>query len=126
MCLKKLSVLSLLLLLLSPLLFSEVILTDSEYQEITQALTESETALQNQEKSIATLQSELMNLKSELTQLQKLQTISQQIIEQQSENLRQHENYLKEQRRAQITTRILDHLRGFVGGYFVNEYQGNQ
>jgi DNA-binding transcriptional regulator YbjK len=119
MCLKKSYLILLLLLLSLQPLFSDVLLTDSEYQEITQALTDSEIALQNQAKSITELQ-------EQLAQLEKLQAISREIIEQQSENLKQHENYLKEQRREQITTRILDHLRGFVGGYFVNEYQGNK
>jgi hypothetical protein len=82
-------------------------------------LTDSEIALQNQAKSITELQ-------QQLTQLKALQEISQKIIEQQSIDLERLAKSLKEQRRAQITTRILDHLRGFVGGYFVNEYQGNQ
>ena len=119
MCLKKSLVILLLLLLLSPLLFSDVLLTDSEHQEIMQALTDSETALQTQKKTIE-------NLQAELQQLKNLQTISQQIIEQQSASLEQLEKSLKEQRKQQTITRILDHLRGFVGGYFVNEYQGNQ
>jgi len=117
-CLKKLSVISLLLLLLSPLLFSDVLLTDSEYQEIQTALTESETALQTQKKTIE-------NLQAELQQLKNLQMISQQIIEQQSESLKAHEKSLKEQRKEQMITRILDHLRGFVGGYFTREYQSH-
>ena len=107
-----------LLLLLSPLLFSEVKLTDSDYQEIMTALTESETALETQKKTIE-------NLQAELQQLKNLQTISQQIIEQQSTAFAQLEKSLKEQKKEQIITRILDHARGFVGGYFVNEYQSH-
>ena len=116
MCGKKLLVILPLLLLLSPLLFSQVVLTDSEFQEITQALTDSEIALTSQAKSIAELQEQLQ-------QLQNLQAISREIIEQQSIDLERLAKSLKEQRREQITTRILDHLRGFIGGYFVNEYQ---
>lgn len=119
MCLRKLYlILPLLFLLLQPL-YSEIKLSDSDYQEIMKALTESETALQTQAQSIA-------RLEAELKQLQKLQEISERIIKQQSENLRLHEKSLKEQRKEQTITRILDHLRGFVGGYFVNEYQSNE
>ena len=118
MCLKK-SYLILLFLSLALLpLFSDVTLTDSDYQKIMTALTESETALETQKKTIETLQ-------AELKQLQNLQTISQQIIEQQSASLERLAKSLKEQRKQQTITRILDHLRGFVGGYFINEYQSN-
>ena len=116
MCLKKYYLPLVLLLLLSPLLFSEVKLSDSDYQKIKTALTESETALETQKKTIE-------NLQAELQQLKNLQMISQQIIEQQSTSFAQLEKSFKEQRREQTITRILDHLRGFVGGYFVNEYQ---
>lgn len=116
MCLKKSYLILLLLLLSLQPLFSEVILTDSEYQEITQALTDSETALTNQKESEKKLQ-------AELTQLKTLQQISDRITEQQAKELELLRKSLKEQRKEQTITRILDHLRGFVGGYFVNEYQ---
>ena len=119
MCLKKSYLISLLLLLLSPLLFSDIVLSDSDYQQIMTALTESETALQTQKKTIEILQQELQ-------QLQNLQAISREIIEQQSIDLERLAKSLKEQRKEQTITRILDHLRGFVGGYFVNEYQDNK
>ena len=119
MCLKKYYLPLVLLLLLSPLLFSEVKLTDSDYQKIKTALTESEAVLQTQAQSIARLEAELKQLKT-------LQEISEKIISQQSIAFAQHEKYLKEQRKQQTITRILDHLRGFVGGYFVNEYQSNE
>ena len=119
MCLKKYYLLLLLLLLLSPLLFSDVLLTDSEYQEIQTALSDSETALTNQKESEKKLQ-------AELTQLKTLQQISDRITEQQAKELELLRKSLKEQRKEQTITRILDHLRGFVGGYFVNENQDNK
>jgi predicted nuclease with TOPRIM domain len=88
MCLRKLFIGFGLLLLLSVPLFSDVVLTEAEYQELMESLTISETALIEQEKTIETLQTELSalknelsGLKSELNALKNLSKIQNEIIE---------------------------------------------
>lgn len=74
MCLRKFLLGLGLLLLLSVPLFSDVVLTEAEYQELMESLTISETALIEQEKTIETLQ-------TELTALKNLSKIQSEIIE---------------------------------------------
>ena len=116
MWVKNYLVISLLLFLLSQPLFSEVTLTDSEYQEIMTALTESETALTNQKESEKKLQ-------AELNQLKNLQQISHRITEQQAKELELLRKSLNEQKKERTRERIFDHVRGFFGGYLTREYQ---
>ena len=88
MCLRKLFIGLVFLLLLSVPLFSDVVLTEAEYQELMESLTISETVLIEQEKTIETLQTELSalknelsGLKSELNALKNLSKIQNEIIE---------------------------------------------
>lgn len=64
MCLRKLLLGLVLLLLLSVPLFSDVVLTEAEFQELMESLKISETELIEQEKTIETLQTELSALKN--------------------------------------------------------------
>lgn len=74
MCLRKFLLGLGLLLLLSVPLFSDVVLTEEEYQEVMNSLTISETTLIEQEKTIKMLQ-------AELTALKNLSKIQSEIIE---------------------------------------------
>lgn len=88
MCSRKLLLCLVFLLLLSVPLFSDVVLTEAEYQELMESLTISETALIEQEKTIKILQTELSalknelsGLKNELNALKNLSKIQSEIIE---------------------------------------------
>ena len=111
MCLRKLFIGLVFLLLLSVPLFSDVVLTEAEYQELMESLTISETVLIEQEKTIETLQTELSalknelsGLKSELNALKNLSKIQNEIIETLST--------LSEELKKSLTTRRL----GINGG----------
>src|SRR5690554_3199431 len=85
MCLRKLFIGLVFLLLLSVPLFSDVVLTEAEYQELMESLTISETVLIEQEKTIETLQTELSALKN-LSKIQSeiietLSTLSEELKE---------------------------------------------
>lgn len=69
-----------LLLLLSLPLFSEVVLTDQEWQEILTALEGSETALMNSQLEVTELEKDLKNSNKIITMLLGEQTISDRII----------------------------------------------
>ena len=103
--LKRLSSLLVLLLLLPGLLYSDISLTEEEYQTIMTALTNSEKELLLQEKTISSLEKELTGLK-------KLQEISVNITSQQELNYGQLKTYLKQQEKEQKVKRF----RAFVYG----------
>jgi len=115
MCLKKsLALLVLLLLLLQPL-YSEVKLTDEEYQAVTESLTTSEIALKKQEESIRSLEAQLQQLKA-------LQEISSEIIKTQQAGSEQLKTSLKEQKKDQTLKQIERFIQGASAGvllYFI-------
>lgn len=85
--------------------YSDVILSEEEYQAVMTALETSETALEKQEKSIN-------NLETQLNQLKNLQEISSKIIQTQGTALEQHEKYLKEQRKDHAIKQVERFLQG--------------
>ena len=86
------------LLLLPALLFSDISLTEEEYQAIMTALTNSETELQQQ----ATL----------ITSSEKLQKVLSSIISGQEQNYEQQKIYLEQQRREQNSKKVRAFLYG--------------
>ena len=104
MCLRKLLLGLVFLLLLSVPLFSDVVLTEAEFQELMESLTISETALIEQEKTIETLQTELTELRKELIVLESLSTMQMETIKMLSD--------LLDELKKSLTTRRL----GINGG----------
>ena len=95
----------LLLFLFSPLLFSEVVLTDLEYDQLMEILTQSEMELTQQETAINELKQELNGLKKE-------QKLSNGIIN----LLRMESDLLKESLRMRKNDQIIRDLKIFGVG----------
>lgn len=97
-------------------LFSEITLSETDYQMIMEALNHSESQLIEQEKQITTLENQLKSSEIIIENQEKLQNILDQQIVQQEKALSLHEKYLKEQKKETLWTNIKGFLLGVLAG----------
>jgi hypothetical protein len=135
---KKLLSLLLLLSLLSQSLYSEVVLTDEEANEIDQALTTSETEINLLNNQVTLLQTDLMgsetltselklesiSLNNQITLLQKEPLILNNIVTMQNQELERLKTSSKEQKTDKLIESVKQFFNGFVWGALLGLFGG--